>query len=306
MQKSVVILGTTSFIGLELMKTLLKRGYKVTAVCRKESVSKIDESHQNLKTLTLDMKEYGRLGEVLEACDCFIPLTWSGTKSSERSNSEIHQKCLEHMKNAVKSVVEAGKCKQIISLGSAAEYGNNTMGKTESDDCTPQTEYGIAKHEFYHYVKDIYEYKHIPYYCFRIFSVYGPTDYTYKMINGVILKMLKNEDIVMSTSCIKTWNFLYIDDLIRVLLLAIECNFECGCYNIGNPENKTLKEYLQTVYKILKPNCKLVFGDNSKDDSNDLHCNINKIKKVSDWSPLVTFEEGITRISKYYKYDLKE
>ena len=123
--KKALIMGATSFIGLELIEKLLKIQYEIVAVIRPNSSnkSKIEYLKNEIQIVELEQNNYSDIwkkeDEYFDLCYYF---TWSGIRGEDRNNEDLQRK--NYL--AFKSFIEKAnnKIKKIIGIGSWAEYGN--------------------------------------------------------------------------------------------------------------------------------------------------------------------------------------
>lgn len=146
---------------------------------------------------------------------------WDGSGSENRKNPKVQGKnALDGMK-ALEGARKLG-CKRFLFSGSQAEYGicADTMGETR--ECHPVSEYGKAKIAFGRNATEKVrqwnqagvcrmEYVHT-----RIFSVYGPGDHPWSLVNTCVDHFLQGEEMEFG-ACTQLWNFLYIEDLVKGL-----------------------------------------------------------------------------------------
>lgn len=298
--KNIVILGASSFIASSLAEKLKSLDYTLTLVVRKEKRKKLKSIDLNkTQIIECDIIDYPTLFRQLsQNIDCLIPFTWEGTVSQERDNEQIQIHCLNLMQKCISNIINNLKCRCIITPGTVAEYGNNVEHK-ENISCEPDSMYGKCKLKFHEFVKSACVKNAITYYHIRIFSVYGESDYARKMLNTVICKLLDGEDYKMS-SCTNKWNFLYIDDLIDLLMMMIENKIKPGCYNVGSDYDYTLREYISIVERVIQSKGKVIFCDDEI-STNSLACNIDKLKSTTTWEPKTSFEDGIQKIVEKYR-----
>lgn len=296
----VAIVGATSFIGTNLIKTLKNTQIDIVAVVRKSSdkrkqLEKMASNKMEIRELNLD--NYDRLGETIGRVDCLVYLTWNGTRGKTRSDFALQKYNYQMGMRAISSVIKTG-CSKIITAGSQAEYGPwfEDRKLTENDFSAPNTEYGKFKLKFFTDVQKMAKSENVSVIEPRFFSLYGPDDYKGTMIISILENMLKNDECNL-TQCIQTWDFLYISDAIDGLVKMIESKVEPGVYNFGSGISHPLKYYIEQMYSITKSKSKLNYGAIPYPETGIVNVNpdISKLKRIG-WMPKVTFCEGIEKI----------
>jgi len=95
-------------------------------------------------------------------------------------------------------------------------------------------------------------------------------------------------------------DFLFIDDLTRAYIksaLYDRTNFEI--FNIGSGISYSVKEIVAIIIKHFPPGTDVLFSaSDRKNEVMDSVYNIDKAKKILDWHPITTIEEGIKKTLK--------
>lgn len=305
---NVVVTGATSFLGRALVDRLLKDGNKVYAVVRPGSKNRksLDTERQGLILIERNLEELHKLDEIIkEPCQAFYHFGWDGSGSENRLIREVQQKNTEDSLKALEGARRL-KCRRFLFSGSQAEYGIHQEAMTEETGCSPVSEYGLAKLAFLERAMEQtkkwrqegicdMEYIHA-----RIFSVYGPGDHPWSLVESCIRTFSRGEYISLG-ECTQMWNFLYLDDCIRALILLMEQEKESvsGIYNVAGPEKESrpLKDYIRLMYEILGLHGSYSFGrrkPNAEGPAN-LIPDIKKLKAATGFEPEISFGEGIRR-----------
>ncbi len=242
--KRAIVTGATSFIGISLIKQLIKNEYDVLAVVRPHSKNLHRLSkYKTIQVIELNIDDINMLPTIAkEKYDIFFHLAWEGTRAPYRDNEKLQIKNYFSAINAI-HVANQLNCNIFIGSGSQAEYGQFCGEIDESYRTIPITEYGKAKLKTYHECQHLAENLGMQFVWARIFSVYGEYDYTSSLIMTCIEKMLKNEDVPLS-QCIQSWDYIYVDDVAEALLKLGEFYCSSGVYNIASGLSKPLKEFV--------------------------------------------------------------
>lgn len=109
--KKVALIGASGFIGSQLVKELLSRGYQVTAVVR--SADKIKNDDKNLKVVSADVFDTDKLAEVLKNNDAVISAYNPGW-----TNPNIYDDTIKGYQSIIEAVKKAG-IKRLQAVGGA-------------------------------------------------------------------------------------------------------------------------------------------------------------------------------------------
>lgn len=294
--KRVVVTGATSFIGFPLVKALLNKGYQVIAVVRKNSKSnsKLDEiSNDALEIIECDMDNYNTLSnKISNKVDICMHIAWNGTRVPERDDAEIQKKNYDNSIALFNAASLLG-CSRFISIGSQAECGKCEGIVTEEYNCNPITEYGKAKNKLSKELLKLGKEKNITIGWLRLFSAYGPNDYEKTMIISSTKAMLNNEAVDL-TLCEQNWNYIYLDDVIQLLIALAEKDYESGIFNACSNENYKLKKYVEMMKSITDSTSTLNYGARSygKEGMVSFTPSANKVMEVLGYKDFVPFEVG--------------
>lgn len=109
--KKVALIGASGFIGSQLVKELLSRGYQVTAIVR--SADKIKNDDKNLKVVSADVFDTDKLAEVLKNNDAVISAYNPGW-----TNPNIYDDTIKGYQSIIEAVKKAG-FKRLQAVGGA-------------------------------------------------------------------------------------------------------------------------------------------------------------------------------------------
>jgi nucleoside-diphosphate-sugar epimerase len=295
-----VVTGATSFIGVNLVQNLLRKGFDVTAVIRPQTVKNtlLPES-AGIQYLELDLSDYRSLHEHLnETPDIYFSLAWNGTRGRDRDDYHLQSMNCRYSVQGLESILRTG-CKKVITAGSQAQYGLYSERITEKTVEKPVTQYGIYKLKFYEEASALCAARGASLKEPRFFSLYGPRDSESTMIVSLIKSMLKGLPCNLTLG-IQKWDFLYISDAIEALLCLARKPCEDGVYNLGSGISRPLKEYIYEIRDILGSKSDLIFGAVPYPSTGMVSTepDISKIIDQTGWEPQIPFQKGIQEVIK--------
>jgi UDP-glucose 4-epimerase len=148
--------------------------------------------------------------------------------------------------------------KRVLFASSAAVYGNNGEGQSIDEDTpkAPLTPYAADKLASEYYF-DFYRRQHdLEPAVFRFFNIYGPRQDPSSPYSGVISIFSERAQnglpITVFGDGEQTRDFVYVEDLVDVLVQAIEKpEVEVGAVNVGWNQATTLKQMLQALAVVV-------------------------------------------------------
>ncbi len=132
----------------------------------------------------------------------------------------------------------------------------------------------------------------------RIFNTYGPHNQLDdgRMIPNFIVAALRNEPITIHGSGAQTRSICYVSDLVDGLCRAMFTDGATGeVFNLGNPEERTILEWAQTIQRLCGSSAPLVHAPKREDDPERRQPDITKARQALGWEPQVSPEDGLAR-----------
>lgn len=296
--KRVVVTGATSFLGRNVVESLLINGYEVYAFVRNSSQNPLKLENSNLKYI------YGTLDEIeiiynhITYADIFIHFAWAGSGSIGRNTEDVQMSNIDYSLRAIKLAIKLD-CKKFIFPGSQAEYGKINGLITENTNCNPISYYGKAKLEFSKRANLTCKNENIKFIHLRIFSVYGYGDREGTLVD-LCINSFNHGKIMELGPCKQNWNYLYINDFVNIVLKLIESKCKTGIYNIASPETRILKDFVKIIYDVSNKTGDYVFEDKTDDNpegSPELNPSINKLRIYIKNYEFTPFSKGIQEIT---------
>lgn len=135
----------------------------------------------------------------------------------------------------------------------------------------------------------------------RIFNTYGPRmrPNDGRVIPNFINQALRGDDITIYGDGSQTRSFSYVTDLVNAMEHVLMLGDHMP-YNIGNPDEYTIKEAAEIIVKSLGCSSKLSYSELPKDDPKRRRPVIDRVASLG-YSPVVTFEEGLKKTSEYFR-----
>ncbi|UZJ77357.1 UDP-glucuronic acid decarboxylase family protein [Fictibacillus sp. KU28468] len=138
----------------------------------------------------------------------------------------------------------------------------------------------------------------------RIFNTYsaGLRNDDGRVISNFVNQAIKGEEITVYGDGSQSRSFCYVDDTIRAIMLMMKNDAANGeIINIGNPNEITVLNLAKLIKELTNSSSDIVFLPLPKDDPKQRRPNIDKAKKILDWEPKVSLEEGLQRTINVYK-----
>lgn len=138
----------------------------------------------------------------------------------------------------------------------------------------------------------------------RIFNTYGPRMAADdgRVVSNFIVQALKNENITIYGQGQQTRSFCFVDDLVDGLIAFMDLqNPEFGPINLGNPTEFSIKELAYLILEKTNSKSELINLEMPVDDPKQRKPDISRAKKLLNWWPKISLEQGLESTIQYFK-----
>lgn len=138
----------------------------------------------------------------------------------------------------------------------------------------------------------------------RIFNTYGPHMHPAdgRVVANFIKQALSGDDITVYGDGTQTRSFCYVDDLVAGLMAMMSSRPDvAGPINLGNPEEFTIRQLADLILELTNSNSRIVHRPLPVDDPRQRLPDIEKARRLLDWTPSVPLRDGLTRTIAYFK-----
>ncbi len=132
----------------------------------------------------------------------------------------------------------------------------------------------------------------------RIFNTYGPRMRRDdgRVVANFISQALAGLPLTIYGGGTQTRSFCYVSDLVRGIIACAETEAARGeVVNLGNPDEFTIREFAETVSRLVGVELLVEEGPMPTDDPSRRRPDITKALRLLGWSPKVPLHEGLLR-----------
>lgn len=138
----------------------------------------------------------------------------------------------------------------------------------------------------------------------RIFNTYGPrmNQNDGRVVSNFIVQALQGEPITIYGNGSHTRSFCYVEDSIEGFIRLMNSHDEVvGPINIGKPVECTILELAELVLTLTNSKSQICFKPLPSDDPVQRCPDIALAKRVLDWEPRISLEEGLQKTITHFK-----
>jgi nucleoside-diphosphate-sugar epimerase len=243
---------------------------------------------ENLKVLEIESTEWPQLiSDYLP--DAVICAQWSGVMKQDRENLEIQDVNIESILDLATSAKKSNTY-TFLCFGSQAEAEESSDFINEAFYDSGTSAYGKVKAKLHSQLASLFARSECRFVWARVFSVYGPSDFSDSLLVRLFESELEGNKLVISNPS-KFWSYLYEDDFASAVEQILKNPDISGPVNVGNPVLYQIKEIVETWQGSSS-------GDRIGFESSQTNLGFfPKTGKLEDigWKPSISLEEGIQR-----------
>jgi UDP-glucuronate decarboxylase len=137
----------------------------------------------------------------------------------------------------------------------------------------------------------------------RIFNTYGPRMHPDdgRVVSNFIMQALRNQDITVYGDGSQTRAFCYVDDLIEGVVRTMATpEAVTGPINLGNPQETPVRALAERIVALTNSRSRLVYRPLPEDDPLQRCPDIALAKRLLDWRPATSLDDGLARTVAYF------
>jgi nucleoside-diphosphate-sugar epimerase len=301
MPTSVLVTGVAGFVGSNLAKRLLDKGYAVIGLDNfsagtPENVDPRVAFHQ------ADIRS-----------DEIYPLFSGADAVFHLAAKTCLPDCVRNPLEAASvnvlgtlNVLEAARranVRKFIYADTSAEYEGINEFPTRENEVRPVGVYAASKHGGAAFCESYRQLYGIQLTVVRYFNVYGPAQDWRRVIPPVmssfIIRMLQGEHPIIFGTGEKRRDFIYVDDVNDFHLVILEDQrANGGIFNVGSGANLSVNEVYHLVEDLLQTGLQPVYEPDLPGEAQVTLADLTAARSLG-WKPRVSVREGLGRTIEY-------
>lgn len=306
----IVVTGAAGFIGSYIVGKLNREGFKDIVL-----VDKYDDPLKlpNYQTKTYsEMVDRDQFFDWLAINEKFVQVIihLGARTDTVGQEPEIYQLLnLEYSKKIWNACIQYGL--PLVYASSASTYGDGQLGFNDDHSLIPKLQplnlYAESKHDFDCWVL---EQEQQPFFWagLKFFNVFGPNEYHKNRMASVIFQAYNTISETGRMDLFRSHrpdfedgeqarDFIYVEDVARVIMFFINHRKNSGIYNVGTGKARTYLSLTKAVFTSMKLDENIGFVD-TPDDLKGIYqyftcANIQKLNGIGYNLPFFSLEEGI-------------
>ena len=312
--QTVLITGVCGFIGFHLANSLLKDGYKVAGIDNINNYYDVNLKYERLKILKenisfkfykLDISDKSILDTTFKLIkpNKVVNLAAQAGVRYSLENPNIY---IDSNISGFMNILECcryNKIDGLIYASSSSVYGSNKKVPFSVEDrvSKPISIYAaskLANELMAHSYSHLFNLKTTG---LRFFTVYGPWGRPDMAMYIFAKQILNNETIKVFNNGNMKRDFTYIDDIINGIRAAIDKNYNCEVFNLGNNKTENLLDMVKLIESNLGLKAKIEFEGMQKGDVENTYADIEYSRDMLDYNPETFINNGIPKFISWFK-----
>lgn len=313
----IVVTGAAGFIGSYIVGKLNGDGFKDLVL--------VDKFDDPLKTQNYQTKIYtesvdrDRFFDWLAVNEKFVQIIihLGARTDTVGQEPEIYQQLnFQYSRNIWNACIDYGI--PLIYASSASTYGDGQLGFNDDHamihELKPLNLYAKSKHDFDCWALN-QEKQPFFWAGLKFFNVYGPNEYHKNRMASVVLQAFNTIQETGKMNLFRSHHpdfkdgeqardFIYVDDIAKVILFFMEHRRHSGIYNVGTGKASTFMKLTKAVFKAMDIKEDINFVDTPEDIRGIYQyytcANIDKLKSIGYDLPFIELDEGIEEYIKNY------
>lgn len=290
--KKVLVTGAGGFLGRHLIKALYKKGAEVYGIDRITSKHNIGVPCEVIDLNDVELLE-SRILSLKPDVVYHLAADLNRAREFEITNTLIENnlKSTVNLLNALKLL----DYERFIYISTSDVYGGNVPPPFREEDLfVPASPYALSKYCAEMAVKTFSHIYSKSFTILRLFNFYGEGMSDQFFIQQLVTRLKNNENFDMTMGEQKR-DFLYVEDVVRALIMALHPVANQELFNVCSGSGMTIRDIALLVKELLNSSSDIHFGaiPYRANEIWEMVGNHSKITKALDWYPQYSFESGL-------------
>lgn len=313
----VFVTGSSGFIGSHLVEKLVNQGYQVRGFVHYNSFNNwgwLDtlpsKIMSNVEVFQGDIRDPSGVRKAMHGCDTVFHLAaLIAIPFSYHSPDTYVDTNIKGTLNVLQAAREL-QTKRVLVTSTSEVYG--TAQYVPIDEKHPyqgQSPYSATKIGADRLAESFYRSFDLPVTIVRPFNTYGPRQSARAVIPTIITQLLAGKREIKLGSLTPTRDFTYVKDTVNGFYEIFKSEKTIGEeINIATQREISIGELANELIRQINPDARIVCDEQrlrpEKSEVNRLLGSNEKIKRLTNWRPNYSLEEGLSETIEFFRQNL--
>ena len=305
--KTIFVTGGAGFLGSEIVRQIsASGGTAIVYDSLSSGKKKFIENYPRVKIIKGDIRNRSTLQKSIGKSQYIINLAaLPFIPDSFHYPQEFFDVNTNGTLNLILETINKKRIKNFVHISTSEVYGSAKKSPmNENHPILPQSTYAVSKLAGEKAVFTMHKEHNFPAVMIRPFNTYGPNITQPYIIPEIVMQILKKNKTITLGNINSERDFTYVSDTANGIISALFSEKAIGeTINLGSGKSYKIKKIVKLASSILKTKVEIT---TNKDrlrpfDVNKLVCDSKKAKKILDWEPTISFEEGLEKTIDWIK-----
>jgi len=305
----VLVTGGAGLVGSHIVDRLTKAGANVLVYDslirgREEHIERAAK-YGNVELIKADMRDAEALTKAVDGCDYVFHQASAWLRQCQENPRLSLDVTITGTFNLLEACVKAN-VKKVIAASSSSVYGEGLYLPTdEAHPLNNDLFYGAAKVANEQHYRAFYKKYGLDYVAFRYLNVYGPRQPYQAAYMDVVMHFLNKIDAdeapVVRGDGTATVDLIYVDDVARANILALEKPVTNEVFNVCSGQETTIKQLAEILIRLRGKESKLTPRYEAMDTGlvSRRQGSPDKAKEILGFEASTSIEEGMMNVIKW-------
>lgn len=317
-KKNIILTGCAGFIGSNFVNTIAKENKEynftiidaLTYAGRLENIEETIKSNDHIEFFKVDIRDSEKIESTFKKVNPVGVIHFAAESHVDRSienpNIFVETNVLGtlNLLNTSLKYFDANPEFRFVHVSTDEVYGSlseNDPAFTEETPLAPNSPYSASKTSSDLMVRAYFETYKLPVMTTRCSNNYGPLQFPEKLIPLMISNALNDKKLPVYGDGKNIRDWIYVDDHNRGIWDVYLKGTPGEVYNFGGDSERRNIDVVTTILNILEKSDDLIeYVEDRKGHDWRYAINFSKAKNEFNWTPSVTFEEGIKKTVQWY------
>ena len=291
----VLVTGGAGFVGREVVRQLLRKGYEVTVL----DIAEKPDDFKMVNYIKGDVQKAAKCIMATAGKDFVIHLAAKTRIPDSFIDPDLYFDINVTGTRNILTAAHAVGIRKFVFASSSSIYGNNPIPHKPFHKPDPLNYYAMTKlfgEQLCRQYKNVFG---LNYNVLRFFTVYGdeqPSDDH----NGLMISRfyrMANENIPLTVHGDGEYrrDYIHVSDVARACIASMESKVKSEIFNVGTGENVSVNQVVEILREFF-PNLKVENQEKPKGYASETLADIVKAKKLLGWHPTVDISNGIREL----------